>query len=146
MGGMTQSLFTRLRDPSPLTTTLRHGNMITAASLEFTCREKHVTHQYTDTDKQIDFSDKPTHIKKLFQRNTRKISLPLHLNPSISTPPSLFLHLYPSISVPSLFLYTSIPILLSLLLPSPKSHSILFLSLSPNAPSLFSEFSAPPVC
>ncbi|TNN77443.1 hypothetical protein EYF80_012257 [Liparis tanakae] len=27
-GGMTQSLFTRLRVPSPLTTTLRHGNKI----------------------------------------------------------------------------------------------------------------------
>ncbi|KAA8589895.1 hypothetical protein FQN60_013260 [Etheostoma spectabile] len=28
IGGMTQSLFTRLRVPSPLTTTLRHGNKI----------------------------------------------------------------------------------------------------------------------
>ncbi len=45
IGGMTQSLFTRLRVPSPLTTTLRHGNKISGtrwvsvASLGFTCRD-----------------------------------------------------------------------------------------------------------
>lgn len=45
IGGMTQSLFTRLRVPSPLTTTLRHGNKISGtcwvsvASPGFTCRD-----------------------------------------------------------------------------------------------------------
>lgn len=43
IGGMTQSLFTRFIVPSPLTTTLRHGNKISGtrwvsvASLGFTC-------------------------------------------------------------------------------------------------------------